>query len=240
MEENKASRRKFVKNLCQATAVTMVLPVLTHCEYKNLTDFINSSIELIYPVGGESFFTNESILIQWKSMEVNFIDIDFSTDNGKTFKQLLTQIPASEKETLLELPEVPSDFCKIRIRDAEKSGVFSLLSASFSLKGLITIKVNDFSEISNAGDFKIFDHSYLGKYTVLKTGDEAYSVFSLICTHQGCTVDWFDNTNKYKCICHGSEFSKEGGLLQGPAARDLDLFTTEFDSDNAILKIFYS
>jgi len=42
------------------------------------------------------------------------------------------------------------------------------------------------------------------------------------CTHLGCTPDWKDGENKFKCPCHGSGYDNEGVNFEGPAPRPMD------------------
>ncbi len=45
---------------------------------------------------------------------------------------------------------------------------------------------------------------------------------SPVCTHLGCHVNWNPAEASWDCPCHGSRFSGEGTLIQGPATRDLE------------------
>lgn len=45
-----------------------------------------------------------------------------------------------------------------------------------------------------------------------------------VCTHLGCLYNWRDLEDKFICPCHGSQFTKEGDYIQGPAPRSLDRF----------------
>jgi len=44
---------------------------------------------------------------------------------------------------------------------------------------------------------------------------------SRVCTHVGCVVQWNNAERSWDCPCHGSRFDIDGGLLQGPAVKDL-------------------
>ena len=60
-------------------------------------------------------------------------------------------------------------------------------------------------------------------------GDQYYASL-LKCTHRGCELNVGGRI--YSCPCHGSEFSIEGKVLEGPANQDLKHFKTEVDQDN--------
>jgi Rieske Fe-S protein len=44
---------------------------------------------------------------------------------------------------------------------------------------------------------------------------------SAVCTHAGCAVHWNAFEGCWDCPCHGSQFSVDGQVLNGPAARPL-------------------
>jgi 3-phenylpropionate/trans-cinnamate dioxygenase ferredoxin reductase component len=54
--------------------------------------------------------------------------------------------------------------------------------------------------------------------------DESGRITSLPprCTHMGCTVDWNEADKTWDCPCHGSRYSRDGKVIQGPAPRGLD------------------
>lgn len=43
-----------------------------------------------------------------------------------------------------------------------------------------------------------------------------------VCTHLGCTPNWLDGEQKFKCPCHGSGFYITGINFEGPAPRPLE------------------
>jgi glycine/D-amino acid oxidase-like deaminating enzyme/nitrite reductase/ring-hydroxylating ferredoxin subunit len=47
-------------------------------------------------------------------------------------------------------------------------------------------------------------------------------VLSAHCPHLGCLVAWSEADKQWECPCHGSRFTAEGQLLQGPATTGLE------------------
>jgi cytochrome b6-f complex iron-sulfur subunit len=56
------------------------------------------------------------------------------------------------------------------------------------------------------------------------------------CPHLGCTVPWRPDFTYGGCPCHGSTFTKEGGILVfGPSSRPMDRFTIEVQDDGSVV-----
>jgi Rieske Fe-S protein len=50
----------------------------------------------------------------------------------------------------------------------------------------------------------------------------ALHAVSPVCTHLGCTVTWNTAETTWDCPCHGSRFTVDGKVIQGPAVEDLE------------------
>ena len=62
-----------------------------------------------------------------------------------------------------------------------------------------------------------------GKLVAASRGDDGSVVaVSPNCTHLGCRVNWNRAERSWDCPCHGSRFSREGEVLQGPAVKPLE------------------
>jgi nucleotide-binding universal stress UspA family protein/nitrite reductase/ring-hydroxylating ferredoxin subunit len=55
---------------------------------------------------------------------------------------------------------------------------------------------------------------------------EAHAV-SAKCTHMGCTVGWNPAEATWDCPCHGSRYSPDGRVINGPATKPLDPIAIE-------------
>lgn len=55
-----------------------------------------------------------------------------------------------------------------------------------------------------------------------------------VCTHLGCTPNWLDGEQKFKCPCHGSGFYKDGINFEGPAPRPLERYAISIASDGQL------
>jgi glycine/D-amino acid oxidase-like deaminating enzyme/nitrite reductase/ring-hydroxylating ferredoxin subunit len=61
----------------------------------------------------------------------------------------------------------------------------------------------------------------LKKTAVYKDELNEVHVFSAICPHLGCVVQWNASEHSFDCPCHGSRFTCTGKVVNGPALSDL-------------------
>jgi glycine/D-amino acid oxidase-like deaminating enzyme/nitrite reductase/ring-hydroxylating ferredoxin subunit len=60
------------------------------------------------------------------------------------------------------------------------------------------------------------------KVGVHRDDDGRLHATSAVCTHLGCVVAWNDAERSWDCPCHGSRFTANGEVLQGPAVEPLE------------------
>ena len=66
-------------------------------------------------------------------------------------------------------------------------------------------------------------------------GKQILYVLSTICTHLGCTPNWLETDQKFKCPCHGSGFYPNGINFEGPAPRPLERFKVSVGDDGQVV-----
>ncbi|PYS94002.1 MAG: Rieske (2Fe-2S) protein [Acidobacteria bacterium] len=69
---------------------------------------------------------------------------------------------------------------------------------------------------------------------VVRTEEGIYAL-KAVCTHLGCTPNWLEAENKFKCPCHGSGFYRTGINYEGPAPRPLERYRIVLAEDGQIL-----
>jgi cytochrome b6-f complex iron-sulfur subunit len=65
-------------------------------------------------------------------------------------------------------------------------------------------------------------------------GQQQIVALKSVCTHLGCTPNWLEAEQKFKCPCHGSGFYKDGINFEGPAPRPLERYAISLASNGEI------
>jgi cytochrome b6-f complex iron-sulfur subunit len=65
-------------------------------------------------------------------------------------------------------------------------------------------------------------------------GQQQIYALKTVCTHLGCTPNWLEGEQKFKCPCHGSGFYKDGINFEGPAPRPLERYAIRLGDDGQI------
>jgi glycine/D-amino acid oxidase-like deaminating enzyme/nitrite reductase/ring-hydroxylating ferredoxin subunit len=94
-----------------------------------------------------------------------------------------------------------------------------------------------FGDFIKRADIKGVDELQNGQGAILGKGirriavykDEQGTVhsFSAVCPHMGCVVQWNAEERSFDCPCHGSRFTKEGEVINGPATACLEKVSIE-------------
>ena len=100
-----------------------------------------------------------------------------------------------------------------------------------------TFEPSNIVRVGPPGDYGVgVDTKYQQQHRiwVVKTSDRLF-VISAVCTHLGCTPDWKESENKFKCPCHGSGYDSDGINFEGPAPRPMDRAHVELDAEGQIV-----
>ncbi len=119
-------------------------------------------------------------------------------------------------------------------------GLWTLGFAKFMFPNILTeppsrFKVGfpaDFSADSVTTKFK----AQFGVWVVNSQyeGVQMITALKSVCTHLGCTPNWLEGEQKFKCPCHGSGFYKDGINFEGPAPRPLERYAIRIADDGQL------
>ena len=91
-----------------------------------------------------------------------------------------------------------------------------------------------FADYVKPGDIKSADQLKSGEGAIMNVGlhkvavykDETGNVnaYTAVCPHLGCVVHWNGDERSFDCPCHGSRFTNQGVVINGPALSNLESF----------------
>ena len=92
--------------------------------------------------------------------------------------------------------------------------------------GVATVSVDAGSPLATVGGAALVRTS-VRDLLVARTAQDAFTALTATCTHEACTITGFQSS-AFVCPCHGSRFSTNGTVVNGPATRALQTFATQF------------
>ena len=109
------------------------------------------------------------------------------------------------------------------------AGVFTLGTARFMFPNVLVEPPSKF-KVGPLSDYPIntVSNKWKDQFGIWIVHTDQYEgrnmIFALtsVCTHLGCTPNWLDGEQKFKCPCHGSGFYITGVNFEGPAPRPLE------------------
>jgi cytochrome b6-f complex iron-sulfur subunit len=120
------------------------------------------------------------------------------------------------------------------------SGVFTLAMLRFMMPNVLVEPPSRF-KVGPPSDYPggtVSDKwkSQFGVWVVHTTygGRDVVYALASICTHLGCTPNWLETEQKFKCPCHGSGFYITGINFEGPAPRPLERYAIRLAPDGML------
>jgi cytochrome b6-f complex iron-sulfur subunit len=120
------------------------------------------------------------------------------------------------------------------------SGLWSLGIARFMFPNILTEPPSNF-KVGFPADFPpgAVSEKFKAQFGVWVVNGEYNGqpqIYALktVCTHLGCTPNWLEAEQKFKCPCHGSGFYKDGINFEGPAPRPLERYAIRLADDGQL------
>lgn len=90
------------------------------------------------------------------------------------------------------------------------------------------------SKFAEQKELIVYNDGLQASIFIKETEEKSFQAFLMLCTHKVCELK---ATNvSLVCPCHGSEFSKKGKVLEGPAELDLKEYKTEIEGEELIIQ----
>lgn len=197
----------------------------TKKHYDNLQEFAQSIFsvkDILYKWSAQDYITLDGVpyVGRLTSQEENIYVAtgfgEWGMTNGTAAARLLTDI-ISGKDNPWEEVFNPS-------RPFTGTAYKKLFTENFDvMKELIISKIKSGEDEVNikCGEGKIVELDG-AKYGAYKDNDGSLHIVDITCTHVGCELKWNDSEKSWDCPCHGSRFTYDGEILEGPATHRLN------------------
>ncbi|WP_339910540.1 ubiquinol-cytochrome c reductase iron-sulfur subunit [Symmachiella dynata] len=144
-------------------------------------------------------------------------------------KPVPAPVDENRRSFLAALLVVPSAFAAAWVMLAGSASAWLLALVRFGLPNVLVEPPSKF-KIGSPGDYDFGTVSTKWKaergiwvvHTDRYKGQNVIVALSTVCTHLGCTPNWLEGEQKFKCPCHGSGFYIDGVNFEGPAPRPLE------------------
>lgn len=158
------------------------------------------------------------------------------------YAQAKTTKPAAEKEDRrFFLGVLVGSFLGLGFTSlAATAGLWTLAMARFMFPNVLAAPPSQF-KVGFPSDYPLgaVETKYIAQFGTWVVhyeynGQEQIYALQSVCTHLGCTPNWLDAEQKFKCPCHGSGFYKDGINFEGPAPRPLERFAIRIADDGQL------
>jgi hypothetical protein len=96
-------------------------------------------VHVTSPNGGEYWLVNSQQNITWASTNVTSVNIDYSTNNGALWLNVVSSVPATNGSYSWIIPNTPATECLVRINDASLASRFDISDSVFTIVPLVTV-----------------------------------------------------------------------------------------------------
>ena len=99
----------------------------------------------------------------------------------------------------------------------------------------VILTLNLSSQLLAINDF-VLDKGVVVVRTASGNAATSFVAFSSACPHAGATINFVKSSSTFNCSAHGSNFSIDGSVTNGPASSALQKKTVEIDGTNLNVK----
>jgi len=94
---------------------------------------------------------------------------------------------------------------------------------------IFRFNISDYAELNELGSFHKISIKK-GDVWLKRISNTEVKAFSGFCTHSGCGIYYLKSDQLFYCSCHGSRFTSDGNVMNGPASLPLNQYRCEFSA----------
>jgi Rieske Fe-S protein len=164
----------------------------------------------------------DTISIEWEA-GADITNVVLAYTASGSILQTIATVAGNASPYLWNLPETQTGALQLAIYPVGNPTLKVLSGHYFTRAAGYTVVIAEHPELADVGGSKIFESTEYSPFEITKEA-AGWSSLSMVCTHSGCIIDK-QADNSFDCACHGSKFTEDGEVTQGPANRDLDTLT---------------
>lgn len=127
---------------CKIRLSSMLNPT-TADESNNVFSIFKKTISVFSPNGGEVWQVGSTQMIMWTSQFIDRVRIQYSPDNGITWKSVKRFVDAIDGQLEWQVPAEESPECLVRINDLSDVNIFDDSDTTFTITATSDIEKND-------------------------------------------------------------------------------------------------
>lgn len=152
---------------------------------------------------------------------------DFETDmQRRSFLHWASGLLSAAYAGLLTIPGI--GFLTEPLRRSQRAGKFRRLVRLADLEVGVPRKVLISDRRVDA--WTKYPEGVVGAVWVNRRSETLVDVFSVVCPHLGCPVDYLGEDRQFYCPCHEASYRVDGTIVAGPQRRGLDRLETQVES----------
>jgi len=113
---------------------------------------ISAAVTVTAPNGGEDWTLGDQHNITWTSEDITNVKIEYSTDNGSAWLDVVASVPAASGSYSWTIPNTPSTECLVRISDVGNAAVIDVSDNVFTISSLVTVTAPNGGEVWTGSD----------------------------------------------------------------------------------------
>ncbi len=98
-----------------------------------ISQHVNKTLQLTNPVGNENWKVASNQIISWTSSGISNVDLYYSTNSGVDWSSIDSDIPSANGSANWNVPNTPSNLCKVRVLNSADPTLASQSSGTFTI-----------------------------------------------------------------------------------------------------------